>query len=104
MYIFTLNCISIFLELDMTGRRHLVLVIFMLLVMRQALARRGHSSYREKIKEKMGERDEEKMRREESRENSVVGWRRKRGVHGTVIIPVLSCYCIIFSPQKTQLR
>ena len=67
----------------MTGRLHLLLVILMLLVIRQASGKRGHGSYKERIKEKLAERNEETEEREDQKEKShIVGWRRKRSTHG----------------------
>ena len=59
----------------MTRRVHLLLVVLMLLVVRQASGKIGHGSYKERIKEKLVERNEETEEREDQKEKShIVGW------------------------------
>jgi len=76
----------------MAERLHLLLVILMLLVISQALTKRSRNSYKERIKEKVGERGEETEEKEESSEKSeMLGWRRKRSVqYGTMLSFTLS--------------
>ena len=61
----------------------LQLLLVLLLLMRQTEEKtRHHAIYKERISEKINERNEET---EESRENGSFGWRRRRSLSGEAL-------------------